>query len=336
LAVLFALVCAIPVSYFIYTGLQTLKAPEEIALPNVLGLTETDAEKLLAGMNLELIVADHAYSSEYAEGLILSQERPEGSAVKEGFKLRVSLSRGTASDEIAAPASQTPQIAAELLIPNVGGMPLADAIYILESFGYKQGKLSREYSSLPVDYVVRQTPAAATEGTPGMSVDLILSDGPETVKNVKVPELIGLSADEAKTLLEAEGLVLGESVPAADASYAEGLVVWQQYEAGAELAAGSSVNIKVSAGPPSDEPRSVTIDIDFSAAPSEVFNLSVILSDASGHTSSIVNEAVRYKSAGSESVSVTGQGAGTVYVMFIGETVMVCTVDFTTGAVSLR
>ncbi|MDR2356415.1 MAG: Stk1 family PASTA domain-containing Ser/Thr kinase [Clostridiales Family XIII bacterium] len=336
LAVLLALVCAIPVSYFIYTGLQVLKAPSEIELPNVLGMTEENAKELLADLNLELIVADHAYSAEYEEGLIVSQERPEGSAVKEGFKLRVNLSRGAAPEANTTPAVQTPESEAEIVVPNVSGMPLADAIYVLESFGYRQGNISRDYSSLPVDYVVRQTPAAATAEAPGTKVDLVLSDGPETIQNVAAPNLIGLSVDAAKALLEESGLSLGESVPEASASYEEGLIIWQRYTAGAELTAGSRIDVKVSAGPPSDEPRSVSINIDFSAAPSEVFNLSVILSDSSGRTTSIVNEAVRYKNAGSETVSVTGQGTGTIYVMFSGETVMVCTIDFTTGTVSVQ
>jgi serine/threonine-protein kinase len=285
-------------------------------------------------MKLELIVADHAYSAEYAEGLITSQERPEGSAVKEGFKLRVNLSRGAPPDTEAPPTAQTPP--AEALIPKVGGRSLADAVYILESFGYRQGNLSREYSPLPVDYVVRQSPAAETEGTPGMRIDLVLSDGPETIKNVAAPELIGLSEAAAKDLLESAGLVLGDVVPEAGVAYAEGLVTWQQYAAGAEVVAGSAVNVKVSAGPPSDEPRTVAINIDFSTAPSEVFNLSVLVSDSSGDTSPIINEEVRYKSAGSESISVTGQGTATVYVMFSRQQVMIYTVDFTTGTVSLQ
>jgi serine/threonine-protein kinase len=340
LAVLLALVCAIPVSYFLYTGLQLIKAPSEISLPSVLGLTEDEAKERLAEVKLELIVADHAYSSEYREGLIVSQERPEGSSVKEGFKLRVNLSRGAAPNDDTSAAQTSTDEDSEPVVPNVGGVSLADAMYILEGYGYRQGKLSREYSSLPKDYVVRQAPAAGEPGVAGMPVDLVLSDGsepePEPVKTVAAPGLIGLSEEEAKARLKEAGLVLGESVREASASYAEGLVIRQRYAEGAEVAAGASVDVTISAGPPSDEPRSVSINIDFSTAPSEVFNLSVILADSSGITSNIVNEEVRYKSAGSDSVSVTGRGTGTIYVMFSRETAMVYTIDFTTGTVTLQ
>jgi serine/threonine-protein kinase len=328
-AVLLALVCAIPVSYFIYSGIQALKAPSEIELPSVIGMTEEDALKLLEGLKLEMIVADSAYSSEYEEGMIASQERPEGSVVKEGFKLRVNLSRGEAPDTDSPPVA--PPQDAEPMVPNVGGISLSDAIYILEGYGYKQGAVSREFSNLPVDYVIRQSPNAGDEAAPGASVSLVLSDGPETIKQVSVPNLIGLSEAAAKAALTEKGLDIGEVTREASASYAEGLVIWQQNAVDAELPAGTKVNVRVSAGPPSNEPRSVAINIDFSAAPSEVFNLSVIMSDSSGATSNIVNEAVRYKSAGSEIVTITGQGSATVYVMFSRETVMVYTVDFTTG-----
>jgi serine/threonine-protein kinase len=335
LAVLLALVCAIPVSYFIYASLQQLKGPAEIELPSVLGMTEEEAKKLLADLKLELVVDDRAYSAEYAEGLVASQDRLAGSIVKEGFTLRVSLSRGTAPDTDEPPVTTQPE--AELVVPNVSGVSLSEAIYILDSFGYKQGVVSREYNdNLPVDFVIRQAPTAGDPGTPGMRIDLVLSDGPETIENVEAPALIGLSEDAAKALLEEAGLALGEIAREADASYAEGLVIRQQYTAGAEVAAGSKVDVTISAGPPSNEPSSAAIDIDFATAPSEVFNLSVILSDSAGHTSNIVNEEVRYKSAGGERVSVTGQGTGTVYVMFSGVTVMVYTIDFTTGTVSLR
>jgi serine/threonine-protein kinase len=334
LAVLLALVCAIPVSYFIHSGIQLLKAPSELELPSVLGMTEDDADALLKGMKLELIVVDSAYSSEYAEGLISSQERPEGSIVKEGFKLRVNLSRGETPDtDLPSTASAQED---KLVVPNVSGISLSDAIYILESYGYRQGSISRENSVLPVDYVVRQSPDAKTEGVAGMRIDMVLSDGPETVSNVEMPNLIGLGEDAAKLALTEKGLTLGEAKREANASYAEGLVIWQQYAAETEVVAGSSVNIRVSAGPPSNEPSSVSLNIDFSAAPSEVFNLSVILSDSSGRTSNIINEAVRYKSAGSESVSITGQGTATVYVIFSTETVMVYTIDFTTGNATLQ
>ncbi|MDR1247294.1 MAG: Stk1 family PASTA domain-containing Ser/Thr kinase [Clostridiales Family XIII bacterium] len=334
LAVLLALVCAIPVSMFIYSGMQQLKAPSELELPSVLGMTEDDAKELLESMKLELIVADSAYSSEYAEGLISSQERPEGSIVKEGFKLRVNLSRGEAPDTDSPPTMSAQE--EEITVPNVSGISLSDAIYILESYGYGQGDVSRENSTLPVDYVVRQSPDARTEGTPGMKINLVLSDGPETISNVAMPSLIGLSENEAKTALTDKGLDVGVVTREASASYAEGLVIKQQHATDTELPTGAKVNITVSAGPPSDEPRSVSLNIDFSAAPSEVFNLSVILSDSSGRTSNIVNEAVRYKSAGSESVSVTGQGTATVYVMFSGDPVMVYTIDFTTGNATLQ
>jgi hypothetical protein len=99
--------------------------------------------------------------------------------------------------------------------------------------------------------------------------------------------------------------------------------------------AGAPVDVKVSLGAPTSGPRTVNIDIDFADAPGEVFNLSVMLSDsATGQTTTIVNEAVRYKSTGGDSVAVTGQGSGTVYVLFSRVQTMVFTVDFTTGSVS--
>jgi beta-lactam-binding protein with PASTA domain len=226
-----------------------------------------------------------------------------------------------------------PEPEAELpaTVPYLIGKGLEEARYIIESYGYREGAVSRESNKLPVDSVVRQNPAAGEEAEPGTRIDLVLSDGVAEPENVVVPNLIGLTEAAAKERLADFRLTIGAITSESSTEYAEGQVTWQQHGAEDEILEGSKVDIRVSAGPPSDEPRTVTIDIDFSGAKSEVFTLSVLFSDEEGRTTAIIQEAVRYKSDGSESVAVTSKGKGTVYVLFSKEQTMAFAVDFSAG-----
>ncbi|MDR1572252.1 MAG: Stk1 family PASTA domain-containing Ser/Thr kinase [Clostridiales Family XIII bacterium] len=325
LAVALALICAIPASYFIFTGLQDLTAPKETEIPDLIGRTEDEATAELEGLGLKLEVKDLVNSAEFGEGLIVSQERPAGSTAKQGFTVRVNISRGMPEPEEALPVT----------VPYLIGKSLEDARRIIDSYGYREGAISRENNRLPLDFVVRQSPSAGEEAEAGARIDLVLSDGEAEPENVVVPSLIGLAEDAAKKRLEDFRLTVGAITVEASMDQAAGLVMWQQYEAEAEMVEGSKVDIKLSAGPPSNEPRGVAIDIDFSSAPNEVFNLSVLLTEEDGNAVTVIREELRYKSAGSESVTVTSKGKGTVYVLFNGAQAMVYVVDFSLGTKTL-
>ena len=75
------------------------------------------------------------------------------------------------------------------------------------------------------------------------------------------------------------------------------------------------------------------LEIDFSDAENEVFYLTVTLTDDSG-TRNIINNQQRSKSDGSETVTLEGEGSGTVVVIFDGEEVMRRSVNFTRGTIS--
>lgn len=65
---------------------------------------------------------------------------------------------------------------------------------------------------------------------------------------VSVPDITGLSQEDAETALVAEGLVLGAVTEANSDTVAAGLVISQNPAAGANVASGSSVDIVASLG----------------------------------------------------------------------------------------
>lgn len=70
---------------------------------------------------------------------------------------------------------------------------------------------------------------------------------------VKVPRLLGLSLEDAASLLKANDLQIGTVNKAHHDSLAKGLVISQEFDEDSELAPGSSVGITLSEGPKEEE-----------------------------------------------------------------------------------
>jgi serine/threonine-protein kinase len=66
---------------------------------------------------------------------------------------------------------------------------------------------------------------------------------------VEVPDVVGLSRDEATKRLEGAGLKLGSQAEAPNGEFAEGAVIDQDPAAGTEAVRGTAVDLVVSTGP---------------------------------------------------------------------------------------
>ncbi|MGC8737725.1 MAG: PASTA domain-containing protein [Candidatus Hydrogenedens sp.] len=95
-------------------------------------------------------------------------------------------------------------------------------------------------------YVIDQYPPAGTTVEIGNSVSLWVSTGPCPVS---VPNLIGLTIEEAENAINSAGLTLGNVMNSCNDEIGMGIVFGQNPLAGEQLFPGSSVNIEVSSGP---------------------------------------------------------------------------------------
>ena len=134
-------------------------------------------------MNLKLEVGDEISSSEYEEGEIISQDPNADMTVKEGYTIKVNISKGKAK---------------EGTIPNIVSKTRTDAEFVLQNYGYDLGNVTTENSDMPKDVVIRQTPEAGTEADPGTKVDIVISLG-NAVVQVEMPNLMGKDIDTAQS-----------------------------------------------------------------------------------------------------------------------------------------
>jgi serine/threonine-protein kinase len=306
------------VSQLVLSAIENFGTTKEVTVPDLVGKTVEEATSQLDKLNLKLEVGDEISSTEYDEGEIVSQDPKAEMTVKEGYTITVNISKGKVK---------------EGTVPNVVNKTANDAQFVLESYGYKLGNITQENSDMPKDVVIRQTPEAGTEADPGTRVDIVVSLG-SAVEQVDMPDVKGKDVDTAKEELEKAGLAIGSVGYEMSTAYEINTVMWQQFEPGTKVDKGAAVNLKISTGdqPPASS-RSVALTVDYGKANNEVFYLTVVVSDESG-VRTIINREQRIKSDGSEILSLTGDGVGTVKVIFDNDVVMEKNVDFNTGEIS--
>jgi len=200
---------------------------------------------------------------------------------------------------------------------------LDEAKSLLERYGFKLGNVETKVSSEPKDTVIEQDPKGGAETTPGGYINIVVSDGTGK-EEVEVPYLIGKDLETAKQLITSAGFVVGEITYGASSEYELGQVTKQQYEAGAMLAKGSAIDIKVSGG---SGTSIISLDISYAQAQQDIFSLTVKVKDQQG-TRTVISNEPRNKSDGSGTVNVEGLGSGTVTVYFDGVLVMTKPVEF--------
>lgn len=200
-----------------------------IKVEDVRGLTFEDAKKLLNKAGLGIKKAGTVASDEYKEGEIVSQTPEAGSFAEEKTTVEVTVSSGPAMIEI----------------PNVKGLDETSAYNKLVNAGFKPVKELEYSDSVEIGNVISQSPAGASLGNEGDIVTIVVSQGP---KLVKVPNVINLSQESAKSELEKAGLTVGTITEEHSDTVAKDVVISQSVSADTQVAMKSTINLTVSLG----------------------------------------------------------------------------------------
>jgi eukaryotic-like serine/threonine-protein kinase len=193
-------------------------------VPDVVGQTEAQAVEEVEDAGLDSIVRRRASPRPSSE--VFATEPGAGTQLDEGEDVILLVSTGPATASV----------------PNVVGLPLEDAEERLEEAGLR-AEVRRVFSEEPVAVVVAQSPAAGERVEADAPVQINVSKG---TGRVEVPDLVGLSEDEAKAELGDVGLQANVFEVPSDAP--AGQVVAQNPPAGDEVGEGDTVRINVSNG----------------------------------------------------------------------------------------
>lgn len=127
-------------------------------------------------------------------------------------------------------------------VPDIIGMSTQDASAKLKSVNLKQIQLTAPSDSVSADHVVAVDPPAGTVVSPGFTVKVTISSGPESVT---LPGLIFKSEDDAKSTIASVGLVYGTTSTQDSATVAKGAVIGAMIDGMAGVQTG---NVQVTKG----------------------------------------------------------------------------------------
>ncbi|MCJ7797689.1 MAG: PASTA domain-containing protein, partial [Thermoleophilia bacterium] len=133
---------------------------------------------------------------------------------------------------------------ATVVVPNVVGMPQAEATTALEAAGLKVGKVTQDPTAeAEPGQVVSQNPSAEAETSEGGAVDLVIA----AVAAVEVPDVVGLDQAAAEKALEDVGLAVGKVTQKQTADAEPGVVLEQSPAAAEQTDQGTAVDLVVAA-----------------------------------------------------------------------------------------
>lgn len=199
-------------------------------MPDVVGLSEKMADKKLSDNNLQMQVKSSEYSDTVEKGNVISQEPKADEVVSKYSKVSVVISLGSDAFDISK--------------LNLVGKTKESAESLLKENGFSTDTKEEPSDTVPKGSVISYTP---TKPKNGERVTLTVSSGKKVTK-VVVPNITGMSESEAKTLLETNGLILGNKAEQHSATVAKGVIIGQSTAAGSSVDSGSSVDYAVSNG----------------------------------------------------------------------------------------
>ncbi len=204
---------------------------EMTTVPYVIGWTEGDAIAAVRAAGLFYDV-EQVENEEYEEGIVFETDLAEGTEVEKGTILKLSVSSG----------------AGQIEVPETAGKTYEDAKTTLEEKGFVVKREEVASDAIASGLVVSQAPQGGTMLEKGSEVVVNVSIGSSEGK-VRVPNVIGMTYEDAKKALEDSGFVVATVYEVNNSQIAKGLVCYQSYSQGSYIAPNSFFELHVSLGP---------------------------------------------------------------------------------------
>jgi hypothetical protein len=163
----------------------------EVKVPDLTGLTISEASKKTSALGLSLNLENRFYSPNISPGRILAQSPAPGATVRRQWAVRFTESLG----------------AQQVAIPNVIGQSERTASINVKRLGLDLGAVATIPSAGPPGIVIAQTPNPNAAGVDRPRVSLLLSGPEESESSASVmPSLAGLTLASAAARAAAAGL----------------------------------------------------------------------------------------------------------------------------------
>lgn len=127
-------------------------------------------------------------------------------------------------------------------VPNVVGKQVIVAKHILEDNHLRVSVSEVSNPDVPAGQVISQSPEANEQVKEQRTVHLVVSKG---VGDITMPDITGMTLDQARTRLKSLGLVIGKITTASDDSKEDGVILMQSPPGDSKVTKGVTVDVTV-------------------------------------------------------------------------------------------
>ena len=235
----FALACAALCWVILNDSSNIMNKKADIVLSDFSGMTQDEVNASPQVASGQVVVDwEQEYSNDYAAGHVYKQSPVAGRTVREGQSVTLTVSLGVHY----------------VTVPDLTNYVQADGEQQLKELGVSVLVTQAVDESVAAGSIIRTDPAAGSQVAAGTTVVIYVSR-PQVATTTKVPSLIGMSVDDARTLLVQKKLGLGGQTE----QYSDqpvGTIISQSPGEGASAKLNTRVSVVVSAGPePAPEPE---------------------------------------------------------------------------------
>ncbi|WP_346082041.1 Stk1 family PASTA domain-containing Ser/Thr kinase [Actinocorallia cavernae] len=223
------------------TGVWYINSGQFTKVPPLLTKTEAQARDRLQDAGLHIGKVQRAYDDTVERGTVISTDPAPGARIRDHDAVTLTVSLGPET----------------VKVPDLAGLPLAEARQKLKATGLEPGMVGREFSDdVDAGAVISTAPASGTERHAGSAIALTVSKG----SPIDVPDVTGDDPADARQELTSAGLKVKIASEQVNSEYNKGKVARQSPGDGKQAAAGDTVTLTLSKGPQMIEVPDVTGD----------------------------------------------------------------------------
>lgn len=198
-----------------------------IQTPNLRNLTLDEASILLHNSGLRLVKMGEEFS-ELDEGKVYSQIPRAEQNIKKGRTIKVWISKGKNT----------------AVVPDFREMTLLDARVLAEQRGFNIKNLTYVDHHFGNNRVIATEPPAGSILSHNNELSFLLSIG-QREESIRMPEIIGLGLEEARSILRREQLFIGTVDYISTFQLESGIIIESSIRRGERIPPGSSINVVI-------------------------------------------------------------------------------------------
>ena len=187
-----------------------------LKVPSVVGKKTTEAIRLLESQGFDVLIKDSVYTDTAKKGIVLKQIPEASSTVKINRTVILTVNRVTLP-LVDMPALQGKSLNFALEMLRRSHLNLGDTIFKPD---FMRGSV--------LDQLFRGNKITSGTKLPwGSHVDLVIGGGLQE-DAILVPDLVGMTYNEAKIILDENGIILGAVIPDQNVSDTGSAYIWKQ------------------------------------------------------------------------------------------------------------